>query len=692
MVALLQPRLVRLQDRFATRDDVVWRINPRTGFLEARAGLSWTGVREYRTPTGLIRVLRRPEQVCSPGHLRTLRLLPCTDGHPAGDVDVTPANEAELRVGSTGDTIDVTEVAGYLRPVGAVSVSRPSTMVKMVDAATWAQIGERFPDLAKIPHAGRPPATGNSLGYNALWWGPHVDAEIKGERDDGGLIGEWQGPNGPEEYDVEHVIDPDCEIVRRLVREAGFDPLQLGGNHNAVALACLGGRGGQQTELMRIVDARDIALPFDLRRDTTRTQVSVPVQAANPKHQERKRDQMPTWTVGTDRDLPIASGAWDGPAAAESVFAWAGWPDAPDPARARRAFLIYDADAPDLKGSYKLPIARYRDGSLEVVDAGLRAAASRLPQTDAPQEVLDRARTVLDHYYEKLEKMQGAAASRDKGARKMKVEQIEIGLGRDNFNKLAKLGVLAKLAEKGRNIPQSIVVPLPVTDEMDPKMVVGKLEEMKMLASDLIEMVAEAMGEAESMAAEAEDAAAMKARCGEMEAAIAEKEKELAALKEQAAAAAKTMDGLKSERDSLRTEVEPLRAKELDELRQVAVQIGCAEDKVKSAKDSAEIRRLVASAKLGERYSETVGEGEAKTFRVSDSIVAGVYDGLIAGLQAAQPARGSADPTRDYAAPFAAIPQLVPHAGGGGQAKPKVKREQDEEIDDFTAGLQAAGG
>ena len=58
--------LVRLQDRLTQHRDegagAVWSINPRTHFLETRTGLSWTGVREYKTPSGLVRVLRRPEQ------------------------------------------------------------------------------------------------------------------------------------------------------------------------------------------------------------------------------------------------------------------------------------------------------------------------------------------------------------------------------------------------------------------------------------------------------------------------------------------------------------------------------------------------------------------------------------------------------------------------------------------------------
>ena len=112
---------------------------------------------------------------------------------------------------------------------------------------------------------------------------------------------------------------------------------------------------------------------------------------------------MATWRVGAARDLPIAVGeSWSGPAATAGVFSWAGWPDNPKPEQARRAFLLYDADAPELKGSYKLPFALVVGGQLRASAAGLRAAASRLPQTDAPQDVLTRARGVLDAYFARM--------------------------------------------------------------------------------------------------------------------------------------------------------------------------------------------------------------------------------------------------------------------------------------------------
>ena len=119
----------------------------------------------------------------------------------------------------------------------------------------------------------------------------------------------------------------------------------------------------------------------------------------------RVGDNPEDWSVGADRDLSIdSSTTWDGDAAKETIFNWAEDSDGNiDAAKAKRGFLIYDAGNSELRGAYKLPFARYVGGSLKASPAGLRAAASRLPQTDAPQETLDRARAVLDHYFEKLE-------------------------------------------------------------------------------------------------------------------------------------------------------------------------------------------------------------------------------------------------------------------------------------------------
>jgi hypothetical protein len=109
---------------------------------------------------------------------------------------------------------------------------------------------------------------------------------------------------------------------------------------------------------------------------------------------------MSDWKVGAAQGLPIVADAnWDGAVAQRSLF---GSAEQLDRESARRGHLVYDASAPLLRGSYKLPFARRQAGRLIASAAGLRAAASRLPQTDIPGPVQTRARTVLDGYYERL--------------------------------------------------------------------------------------------------------------------------------------------------------------------------------------------------------------------------------------------------------------------------------------------------
>lgn len=123
------------------------------------------------------------------------------------------------------------------------------------------------------------------------------------------------------------------------------------------------------------------------------------------------------WKVGASRNLPLdMETAWDGPAAEASIFDHCDFDgDDPDVTFARKGFLVYDAANPKLKGSYKLPFAKVIDGRLTALASGIRAAASRLPQSDIPDEAQEKARAVLDHYEEKM-KDKSALAIRTKAA------------------------------------------------------------------------------------------------------------------------------------------------------------------------------------------------------------------------------------------------------------------------------------
>lgn len=125
------------------------------------------------------------------------------------------------------------------------------------------------------------------------------------------------------------------------------------------------------------------------------------------------------WKVGASRNLPLSdSDDWDGDVAKESIFEKAGFDsEDPDTGFARKGFLVYDAANPDDKGSYKLPYAKVIDGRLTAMPEGIRNAASRLPQTDIPDDVAEKARAVIDHYEGEMSKDKSAPAAKTKEAK-----------------------------------------------------------------------------------------------------------------------------------------------------------------------------------------------------------------------------------------------------------------------------------
>lgn len=114
---------------------------------------------------------------------------------------------------------------------------------------------------------------------------------------------------------------------------------------------------------------------------------------------------MADWTVGVNEDLDFGPDRpWDGAGAARRVFELAGFgTESVSPEIARQAFLVYDAEAPELRGSYRLGIADVINGELYIMPAGMRAAASRLPQTDIPETVANLAREALDRIVARMQ-------------------------------------------------------------------------------------------------------------------------------------------------------------------------------------------------------------------------------------------------------------------------------------------------
>lgn len=110
-----------------------------------------------------------------------------------------------------------------------------------------------------------------------------------------------------------------------------------------------------------------------------------------------KADRAPAqWQVGAAPGLAVEDNAeWNEAAAQAGVFAWAG----ADLAKARGAFLLWDAARPGLQSSYRLPIAAEVAGQLVVNLHGVRAAVSRLPRMeDVPPEVVAQAGELAAEY------------------------------------------------------------------------------------------------------------------------------------------------------------------------------------------------------------------------------------------------------------------------------------------------------
>jgi hypothetical protein len=120
-------------------------------------------------------------------------------------------------------------------------------------------------------------------------------------------------------------------------------------------------------------------------------------------------------TVVRFQNLPLADRKrrWNGAAANKRVRKWAGAEEKPN-ARYRKAFVWYDASAPNKFGSYKLQIADIVDGRLRAVPRGIFAAAVvieggrgagrgrgrsgvALPRKDIP-----RVKSHLARYYRKM--------------------------------------------------------------------------------------------------------------------------------------------------------------------------------------------------------------------------------------------------------------------------------------------------
>lgn len=114
------------------------------------------------------------------------------------------------------------------------------------------------------------------------------------------------------------------------------------------------------------------------------------------------------WNATGRTDLPLVDDDrdWDGDAAEDDIFEWAGWPDNEDPDKAKQGFFACDDSDPKLKKSYKLPFAVVEDDDLKAVPSGIKAVAVVLEGgrggVDLPDDTISDVRGKVEKYYEKM--------------------------------------------------------------------------------------------------------------------------------------------------------------------------------------------------------------------------------------------------------------------------------------------------
>ncbi len=114
------------------------------------------------------------------------------------------------------------------------------------------------------------------------------------------------------------------------------------------------------------------------------------------------------WKASGKTDFEIVERAWDGDAASQRIFEWAGWDDNPDPEKARQCFFAYDDESPENKTAYKLPFCDIVDGEPVIVSQAVSAVAGALSGArggvDLPDDVKDAIIRKLNALYERMDK------------------------------------------------------------------------------------------------------------------------------------------------------------------------------------------------------------------------------------------------------------------------------------------------
>ena len=209
--------------------------------------LSYTGVRPYDIDGKEVLVLRREEQVFSKSYLQTLRFVTNTRGHPKvksdssfryvwldiegrGEIDdlgFVRLPPEEYSVGHTGEEVWKENIDGVNMPVGLTCIKNAACLESILKGLVQT-----------------------SLGYFGLKVPPPEEDMVDG-------FGIWEGPNGPQRYHLEQVLDledprlqPEYILEKGLagsLEEAENLRRRVGVNHLAVAIPR--GRGGPNVRI-----------------------------------------------------------------------------------------------------------------------------------------------------------------------------------------------------------------------------------------------------------------------------------------------------------------------------------------------------------------------------------------------------------------------------------------------------------
>lgn len=245
----------------------------------------------------------------------------------------------------------------------------------------------------------------DAIGRIKVWAGPSVD------KFNSAFL--WRNSKGPAN-NVDSYRLPIADVVNgklALIPHAVFSAAAiLSGAHGGLV-----GVVGDDEKLKLKAVVTDI---YDVLREAYGDPRTVPpwLKGGNTEEQaleasafgegEWTMDDVITASVNSSgwSSMPIADDdhGWDSSSAKSRVFEWAGG----DFGKYRKAFLWFDASHPELKGSYKLPIADVIDGALTIVPHAVNAVAAVLGGArggvDIPDADMDRVAGVVSRIQKRM--------------------------------------------------------------------------------------------------------------------------------------------------------------------------------------------------------------------------------------------------------------------------------------------------